>query len=94
MAGVILKGRFPRRHIVETVAKNVFRYLFGGAARNWVRNIGSTAPALSSMTLLLLLSGLIGLSGFALFNVAVSASAHAALSVLFETATYCPGTAL
>ena len=53
MAGIVLKGRFPRRRVVETVIRNVFRYLFQGAARNWARNFGSTAPALSSMTLLL-----------------------------------------
>ncbi|HLZ95888.1 MAG TPA: permease-like cell division protein FtsX [Candidatus Dormibacteraeota bacterium] len=68
MAGVVVTGRFPRRHVVARVARNVFRYLFRGAARNWVRNFGSTAPALSSMTLLLFLSGLIGLTGFALHN--------------------------
>lgn len=68
MAGIVVKGHFPRRRIVQTVAVNVFRYLFRGAARNWIRNIGSTAPALGSMTLLLLLSGLIGLSGLALYN--------------------------
>jgi cell division transport system permease protein len=67
MAGFV-KGRFPRRRIAQVVVANVFRYLFRGAARNWLRNISSTAPALGSMTLLLLLSGLIGLSGFALFN--------------------------
>jgi len=42
--------------------------MFRGAARNWLRNIGGTAPALSSMTLLLLLSGLVGMVGFALHN--------------------------
>jgi len=68
MAGIILKARFPRRHVVEAVVRNVFRYLFQGAARNWGRNFSSTAPALSSMTLLLFLSGLIGLTGFALYN--------------------------
>jgi len=68
VAGIVVKGRFPRRRIVQTVAVNVFRYLFRGAARNWFRNMGSTAPALGSMTLLLLLSGLIGLSGLALYN--------------------------
>ena len=68
MAGILVRVRFPRRRIVQTVAVNVFRYLFRGAARNWFRNMGSTAPALGSMTLLLLLSGLIGLSGFALYN--------------------------
>ena len=68
MAGIVLKARFPRRHVVEAVIRNVFRYLFQGAARNWARNFGSTAPALSSMTLLLFHSGLIGLTGFALYN--------------------------
>ncbi|HSS92815.1 MAG TPA: permease-like cell division protein FtsX [Candidatus Dormibacteraeota bacterium] len=68
MAGVVVTGRFPRRRIVQVVAGNVLRYIFRGAGRNWVRNISSTAPALGSMTLLLLLSGLIGLSGFALYN--------------------------
>ena len=71
MAGIVLSAHFPRRHVIVAVAKNVFRYLFQGAARNWARNFGSTAPALSSMTLLLLLSGLIGLTGFALYNLEV-----------------------
>src|ERR1700682_6086635 len=66
MAGVVVKGHFPRRRMIRVVSTNVFRYLFRGAARNWLRNIGGTAPALSSMTLLLLLSGLVGLVGFAL----------------------------
>ena len=68
MAGNLVTARFPRRRLVQVVARNVFRYLFRGAARNWLRNMASTAPALGSMTLLLLLAGLIGLSGFALVN--------------------------
>ncbi|MHB8589409.1 MAG: cell division protein FtsX [Candidatus Dormibacteraceae bacterium] len=68
MAGLVLKAHFPRRRIAQIVVVNVFRYLFRGATRNWFRNLGSTAPALSSMTLLLLLSGLVGLVGFALHN--------------------------
>lgn len=68
MAGIVLKGHFPRRQMVRVVATNTFRYLFFGAARNWVRNIGSIAPALGSMTLLLLMSGMAGLGGFALNN--------------------------
>jgi cell division transport system permease protein len=66
--GVVVKGRFPRRETLHVVATNIFRYLFYGAARNWIRNIGSTAPALGSMSLLLLMSGMAGLSGFALHN--------------------------
>ena len=50
------------------VAGNTLRYLFFGAARNWFRNIGSIAPALGSMTLLLLMAGVAGLTGFALNN--------------------------
>lgn len=68
MAGVVVKGRFPRRRLVRVFLANVLRHLFGDAARNWMRNIGSTAPALGSMTLLLFLMGLAGLSGFALSN--------------------------
>jgi cell division transport system permease protein len=47
---------------------NLLRYLFQGAARSWARNVGSTAPALGSMTLLLVMAGLAGLTGFALHN--------------------------
>ena len=68
MAGVVVRGRFPRRRIVQAVVTNLVRHLFGGAARSWARNLGSTAPALGSMTLLLLMSGLVGLTGFALHN--------------------------
>jgi cell division transport system permease protein len=68
MAGVIVKGRFPRRRTLQIVAANVLRYLFVGSARNWARNIGIMAPALGSMTVLLLMSGMVGLIGFALHN--------------------------
>ena len=47
-----MKGRLPNQTMALIVAANTFRYLFFGAARNWVRNIGSIAPALGSMTLL------------------------------------------
>jgi len=79
MGGVVLKGRFPRRRMIVVVAQNVSRYLLKGAWRNWVRNLGSTAPALGSMTLLLLLSGLVGLTGFALRNLAASEARDASL---------------
>lgn len=68
MAGVVLKGHFPRRRLVQIVAANLTRYLFGSAARNWVRNLGGTTPALGSMALLLLMTGLVGIAGFALYN--------------------------
>ena len=79
MAGVVVKARFPRRRIAQVVATNVFRYLFRGAARNWIRNMGSTAPALGSMTLLLLMAGLIGVSGFALYNLEQVEAAQASV---------------
>ncbi len=79
MAGVVVKARFRRRRILRVVAANLFRYLFQGAARNWFRNMGSTAPALGSMSLLLLMSGLIGLSGFALYNLEQVEAAQASL---------------
>ncbi|HEV8597129.1 MAG TPA: permease-like cell division protein FtsX [Candidatus Dormibacteraeota bacterium] len=68
MAGVVVKAHFRRHHLILVVASNLVRYVFGDAARSWVRNIGSTAPALGSMTVLLLMSGLVGLTGFALHN--------------------------
>lgn len=68
MAGVVVKGRFKRRRIVAILLANIFRFLFGDALRNWARNLNSTAPALGSMTLLLVMSGLVGLTAFALQN--------------------------
>jgi cell division transport system permease protein len=68
VAGDLVKVRFRRRSLVRVVAANLFRYLVQGAARSWARNLGGTAPALGSMTLLLLMSGLVGVAGFALYN--------------------------
>jgi cell division transport system permease protein len=61
------------------VLANTFRYLFFGAARNWFRNMGSIAPALGSMTLLLLMAGVAGLSGFAINNLEKIESGQASL---------------
>jgi cell division transport system permease protein len=90
VAGVVLKGRFPRRRIVQAVAANLTRYLFGSAARNWVRNVGATTPALGSMTLLLMMSGLVGLGGFALYNVQQVEAGQASLLHVYlrDDATY------
>jgi cell division transport system permease protein len=79
VAGVVLKVRFPRRRLIQAVVTNAFRLLFGGAARNWFRNLSSVAPALSSMTLLLLLTGLVGLTGFALHNLEQVEASQASL---------------
>jgi len=68
VAGDVVKVRFRRRRLVQVVAANLFRYLVQGATRSWARNLGGTAPALGSMTLLLLMTGLVGIAGFALYN--------------------------
>jgi cell division protein FtsX len=64
---------------VETVATNLLRHLFQAAARSWARNVGATAPALGSMTLLLVMSGLVGLTGFALHNLEQVEASQASL---------------
>lgn len=79
MAGVVVKARFPRRQMARVVASNLFRFLFLDAARNWLRNSSSTAPALGSMTVLLLMAGVIGLSGYALYNLEQTETAQASL---------------
>ena len=81
MAGVVVKGHFPRprRQVIRTILANIFRFFFQGAARSWARNFGSTAPALGSMTLLLVMTGLVGLTGFALHNLEVIESGQASL---------------
>ena len=61
------------------VVRNTGRYLFGSALRNWVRNLGSTAPALGSMTLLLLLLGLGVLGGLVGQNIASTEARDASI---------------
>jgi cell division transport system permease protein len=65
--------------MARVVVANTFRYLFFGAARNWFRNLGSIAPALGSMTLLLLMAGVAGLSGYAINNLEKIESGQASL---------------
>jgi cell division transport system permease protein len=77
--GIVVKDALPRSAMVRTVVGNTFRYLFFGAARNWFRNIGSIAPALGSMTLLLLMAGIAGLAGFAINNLERVESSQASL---------------
>ena len=76
---MVIKGRFPRRRLVQVVARNATRYLVRGALRSWMRNLAGTAPALGSMTLLLLLSGLVGLTGFGMRNLADTEARDASL---------------
>ncbi len=79
--GIDMRRNSPggRGAMARVVAENTLRYLFFGAARNWVRNIGSIAPALGSMTLLLVMAGIAGLSGFALNNLEQVESGQASL---------------
>ncbi len=79
MAGVVVTGRFPKRRAARAAVRNAARLLFRGALRNWLRNLTTTAPALGSMTLLLMLSGLVGVLGFALWSVAQTESRDAAV---------------
>ena len=79
MGNILLGPRPPRWRTIRVVARNAGRYLFGSAIRNWARNIGSTAPALGSMTLLLLLVGLGVLAGLVGQNVASTEARDAAV---------------
>lgn len=63
-----MTGNLARRSLIWTVLTNLFHQLFGSSARNWIRNVSGSAPALGSMTLLLVMTGLVGMLGFALHN--------------------------
>lgn len=77
---MILRGpRPPRLRTIRVVIRNAGRYLFLSAFRNWARNLGTTAPALGSMTLLLLLVGLALLAGVVGQNVAATEARDASL---------------
>jgi cell division protein FtsX len=77
--GVVLNAPFPRRRRLLNVVRNTFRHLFLDAARAWIRNLGATGPALGSMTLLLLLSGLVGLTAYTMQRLAATQATDAAV---------------
>jgi cell division transport system permease protein len=77
--GGVLNAPFPRRGRFVNVIRNTYRYLFLGAARGWVRNLGSTGPALGSMTLLLVLSGLVGMTSYSLERLAATQASDVAV---------------
>ena len=77
--GGVLSAPFPRRRRLLNVVRNTFRHVFLGAARGWMRNLGATAPALGSMTLLLLLCGLVGLTAYAVGRLAATQATDAAV---------------
>ncbi|HET7339284.1 MAG TPA: permease-like cell division protein FtsX [Candidatus Dormibacteraeota bacterium] len=71
--------KHPKLRSLRIVTANLFRYLVRGAVRSWARNMSGTAPALGSMTLLLLISGLVGVTGFALYNLEQVEASQASL---------------
>lgn len=77
--GVVLNAPFPRRRRLLNVVTNTFRYLVIGSARSWLRNLGAIAPALGSMTLLLVLSGLVGLGAYGIQGLAATQATDAAV---------------
>jgi cell division transport system permease protein len=81
--GVVLRVPFgpgrPSGSGLLNAVRNTFRLLFAGAVRAWLRNLGGTAPALGSMTVLLLLTGLVGLSAFAMRQLAAQEAGSAAV---------------
>jgi cell division transport system permease protein len=79
MGGQVLRPVFPKRRVWLIVLRNGARYLFRGAVRSWTRNLGTIAPALGSMTILLLLSGFAGLGWYTLRSAATRASSDAAV---------------
>lgn len=68
----------PRRDR-RLVLRNAARFLFDGALRGWTRNFSSTSPAIASLTLLLLLTGAVALSGLALRGVVAQQAQSAAV---------------
>lgn len=69
--------RRPRRPLVGLA--NLGRLVLGGAFVSWLRNFTTAAPALGSIALLLLLVGLLGVSGFAVRTLLVFESSEAAV---------------
>jgi cell division transport system permease protein len=61
------------------IVGNALRFFLVGAVRSWFRNLSGTVPALGSMTILLVAAGLFGLSGFALWNLAIREVDNAAV---------------
>lgn len=58
---------------------NLGRLALGGAVTSWVRNFGTAAPALGSITLLLLLSGIVSVAGFGVRTLLNSQAAEASV---------------
>jgi cell division transport system ATP-binding protein len=72
-------GSAPARRWPWTRLVNLAGLAVGGAMASWLRNLRTTAPALGSITLLLLVGGVLAVGGFALDNLLVSQSAEASV---------------
>src|SRR5262252_1448070 len=69
----------PKRHRRPWVpVLNLGRLCVGGAAASWARNLGTVAPALGSIAMLLTLAGGLAVGGFALRTLLVAQSQEAA----------------
>ena len=62
-----------------TPVANLSRLAVGGAVATWLRNFRTVAPALGSITLLLLLAGVLSISGFAVRSLLIAQSAEASV---------------
>ncbi|MBO0702650.1 MAG: FtsX-like permease family protein [Candidatus Dormibacteraeota bacterium] len=54
----------------RTVLRNATRFVLGGALRDWRRHLGANSTAIGSITLLLLLAGVVGLGAVGLRGIA------------------------
>jgi cell division transport system ATP-binding protein len=68
-----------------TAVVNLVRLSVGGAVGSWLRNFGTAAPALGSISLLLLLAGTISVSGFAARSLLVSQESEASVLHVYLT---------
>ena len=70
----------PKRHRRPWVpVLNLGRLCVGGAVASWARNLGTVAPALGSIAMLLALAGGLAVGGFALRTLLVTQSQEAAV---------------
>jgi cell division transport system ATP-binding protein len=75
--------RPPRPRVIRrrpwTPVLNLLRLSVGGAVASWLRNFRTAAPALGSITLLLLLVGILSVAGFGVRGLLLSQEAEASV---------------
>jgi cell division transport system ATP-binding protein len=77
--GLVVAQRVRRPRKPWVALANLGRLILGGAFVSWLRSFATTAPAMGSIALLLLLVGLLGVSGFAVRTLLVFESSEAAV---------------